>query len=265
MTAGARPSPLTTARLGPMLVEHTRAQLLTFLRNLALSVVTLVLPIVLFAFIASTDPAGEYRPGVSFGAFFLASMAAYAVSGVMIFNFGVSVATDRGARVDRLIRAGPVPPVLYLAARVITALVFAVLALAALFTFAANVTGVAMPVAQWLSLGAALLTGAFPFIALGFAISYLAGPNAAVAIANITYLVLGFASGIFIPYDALPDFVKAVAPYLPTYHYAQLAWGAVGMPVEPALESFAWLAGYGIALLAVAGWAWRREEGRVFG
>jgi ABC-2 type transport system permease protein len=248
-----------------MLLEHTRAQLLTFLRNLALSVVTLVLPIVLFAFIAMTDPVREYRPGVTFGAYFLASMAAYAVSGVMIFNFGVSVATDRGARVDRLIRAGPVLPVLYLAARVITALTFAVLALAALFSFAATVVGVAMPTSQWLTLGGALLAGALPFIALGFAISYLAGPNAAVAIANITYLVLGFASGIFIPFDALPGFVQSVAPYLPTYHYAQLAWGAVGMPVEPALDSFAWLAAYGLGLLAVAAWAWRREEGRVFG
>jgi ABC-2 type transport system permease protein len=122
-----------------------------------------------------------------------------------------------------------------------------------------------MPTSQWLTLGGALLAGALPFIALGFAISYLAGPNAAVAIANITYLVLGFASGIFIPFDALPGFVQSVAPYLPTYHYAQLAWGAVGMPVEPALDSFAWLAAYGLGLLAVAAWAWRREEGRVFG
>jgi ABC-2 type transport system permease protein len=248
-----------------MLVEHTRAQLLSFTRNLALSVVSLVMPIVLYAFIATTDPGREYRPGVTFGAYFLASMAAYAVSAVMIFNFGVTVAVDRGQRVDRLIRAGPVPPLVYLAARVVTALAFALLALAGLFAFAALVVGVDLSAGTWVALGGGLLVGAIPFIALGFAIAYLAGPNAAVAIANITYLVLAFASGIFIPFDALPGFIQGLAPYLPTYHYAQLAWVLVGLAGESIVVSFAWLVGYGLAFLALAGWAYRREEGRTFG
>jgi ABC-2 type transport system permease protein len=248
-----------------MLLAHTRAQFLSFLRNVALSVVTLVMPIVLFAFIATTDSARAYKDGVTFGAYFLASMAAYAVSAVMIFNFGVTVAVDRGQRVDRLMRVGPLPPMVYLAARVITALAFALLSLAALFSYAFLVAGVRMELGAWLGLAGSLLIGAFPFIALGFALAYVAGPNAAVAIANITYMVLAFASGIFIPFDQLPGFIRAVAVYLPTYHYAQLAWGAVGLPTESALVAFAWLIGYGVALLAIAGWAYRREEGRTFG
>jgi ABC-2 type transport system permease protein len=253
-----------TASLSRMLFEHTRAQLLSFLRNVALSVVTLVLPIVLFAFIATNDGARLYSADVTFGAYFLASMAAYAVSAVMVFNFGATVAVDRGQRVDRLIRVAPVPPLVYLAARVITALVFALLSLAALFTYAYVVAGVRLEAGTWLVLAGSLLIGAFPFIVLGFAIAYLAGPNAAVAIANITYLVLAFASGLFIPFDSLPSFVQEIAGYLPTYHYAQLAWHAVGLPTESALVAFAWLTGYGVALLAIAAWAYRREEGRTF-
>jgi ABC-2 type transport system permease protein len=251
--------------MGRMLVEHTRAQFLTFTRNVALSAVSLVMPIVLYAFIATTDPGREYRPGVPFSAYFLASMAAYAVSAVMIFNFGVTVAIDRGQRVDRLIRAGPVPPLVYLTARVITALAFARHALAALCVFAALAVGVEHAASTWVALGGVLLVGAFPFIALGFAIAYLAGPNAAVAIANITYLVLAFASGIFISFDSLPEFIQAIAPSVPTYHYAQLAWGAVGLAGESPVVSFTWLVGYGLVFLAVAVWAYRREEGRTFG
>jgi hypothetical protein len=41
-------------------------------------------------------------------------------------------------------------------------------------------------------------------------------PSAAVAIANIAYLALSFASGIFIPLDSLPSFVRDIAPYLMT-------------------------------------------------
>jgi ABC-2 type transport system permease protein len=250
---------------GRMLVEHTRAQFLVFVRNVALSVASVLLPVMLFAFIAMTGSAREYAPGVTFGAYFLASMAAYAVSGVMIFNFGVTVAVERGQKVDLLIRAAPLSPILYMAARVITALGFALIALTILFVFAYAVVGVHLGAATWFTLGGRLLLGSIPFIALGFAIAYLAGPNAAVAIANITYLGLAFASGIFIPFNSLPDFVRALAPYLPTYHYAQVAWSAVGLHTESLAVSLAWLAAYGLLFFAVAAWAYRREEGRRFG
>ena len=39
---------------------------------------------------------------------------------------------------------------------------------------------------------------------------------------------MAFAGGMWIPVDFLPDTIQAIAPYLPTYHYAQLALGAVG-------------------------------------
>lgn len=263
-TAAPAPVPLT-APLGRMLTEHARAQLLTFARDVALSVATIVLPSMLYAFIAMSDPNRLQAPGVTFGAYYLASMGAYAVSAVMIFNFGVTVAVDRGQRVDLLIRAGPVPPLLYLAARVITAFVFALAALVVLFSFAYLVVGLRLALETWLALGGALLVGAAPFVALGFAIAYLAGPSAAVAIANISYLALTFASGIFIPLDSLPEFVRGIAPYLPTYHFGQMAWTAVGVVDQPIAASLAWLAGYGLLFIAIAAWAYRREEGRMFG
>jgi len=253
-----------TAPVARMLAEHVRAQFLSFLRNVALSVVSIVMPALLFAFIAMADSTREYAPGVTFAEYFLASMAAYAVSSVMIFNFGVSVAVERGEKVDVLIRAGPLPPTIYLAARVLTALAFALVALGVLFVFAFLAVGVDMPLSTWLLLGGELLVGSVPFIALGFAIAYLAGPNAAVAIANVTYLMLAFASGLFIPFNSLPPFVQSIAPLLPVYHYAQLAWTAVGIAGEPPLVSFAWLTGYAVVFLAIAAWAYRREMGRSF-
>jgi ABC-2 type transport system permease protein len=57
--------------------------------------------------------------------------------------------------------------------------------------------------------------------------------------------------------------VEDVAPYLPTGGAARLMWAAVGdFPVDPA--SVAALAGWTIALAAVAVWAYRRDEGRRF-
>jgi len=58
--------------------------------------------------------------------------------------------------------------------------------------------------------------------------------------------------------------VRDLAPPLPTYHFGQLAWTAVGINGQPVLVSPAWLAGYGALFFAVAAWAYRREEGRMF-
>jgi ABC-2 type transport system permease protein len=109
-----------------------------------------------------------------------------------------------------------------------------------------------------------LLAGSLPFIALGFALGYLAG-NAAPAVANLIYVPLSFASGLFIPVAQLPSFAQQVAPYLPTYHYGQLAWGAVGAPSEPVVTSLAWLTAYMVLFLALAVRAYRREEQQKFG
>ena len=60
-------------------------------------------------------------------------------------------------------------------------------------------------------------------------------------------------------------FVRAVAPYLPAYHYGQLAWSAVGAATERMPVALAWLAGYTALFLAIAFRAYRREESRKFG
>ena len=78
------------------------------------------------------------------------------------------------------------------------------------------------------------------------------------------YLPLAFASGLFMPPEQLPVFVQHVAPYLPTYHYAQLVWSAVGAGREPVATSVTWLAGYAALFLWVAARAYRREARRKF-
>jgi len=127
------------------------------------------------------------------------------------------------------------------------------------------VGGVRQPPGVWLSVALRLLGGSLPFIALGFLIGYRYGSNAAPAVANLVYLPLSFASGLFMPLDQLPGFVRAIAPWLPTYHYAQLAWNALGAPTERMGISVLWLAGYTAIFLTLALRAYRREEDRKFG
>jgi ABC-2 type transport system permease protein len=85
------------------------------------------------------------------------------------------------------------------------------------------------------------------------------------AVANLVYLPLSFASGLFMPLSQLPAFVRRLAVYLPAYHYGQLAWGTVGAASESVLASLAWLAGYTLLFLLIAFRAYQREESRKFG
>lgn len=257
MSPGARAA---VAPLASMLLAQTLSQLRILIRTPAFSVTSLLLPIVLFTFFGLPFAHLVRHDAVTAGIYLLASFGAYAVGSVMVFAFGVGVAVERGMRIDALVRATPLPPALYMLAKVITATIFACAALVLLFGYGAVLGGIRQPPGVWLTVIVRLLVGAVPFVALGFAIGYLAGPGAAPAVANFVYLPMAFASGVFMPVDRLPAAVQRVAPYLPTHHYAQLAWNAVGSGTEPLAVSVAWLAGYSVLFFVVAVIAFRREE-----
>jgi ABC-2 type transport system permease protein len=251
------------APLAPMLVRQARAQARMFIRTPAVSVISFAMPLMLFVFFGMPAIGTPYLPGVDLGTFMLGSFAAYAVSSMMVFNYGVTIALDRGQRVDVLMRASPLPGSVFLAARTVTALAFGLLALVVLIAVAIA-AGIGLDAATWLSLVIRLAVGALPFIGLGFAVAYLCSPSAAPAVANLLFIGLAFGSGMFVPIDQMPGFLASVAPYLPTYHYAQLAWGALGAASESGWVAMAWLAGYTVVLFGLAAWAYRREAGRKF-
>ena len=251
------------APLPPMLLRQVRAQARIFLRTPAVSVISLAMPLMLFVFFGLPAIGTPYLPGVDLGTFMLGSFAAYAVSSMMVFNYGVTIALDRGQRVDVLMRSAPLPGGVFLLARTITALAFGVLALVVLFAVAIG-AGVRLDALTWASMAGRLIVGSIPFIGMGFAIAYLASPSAAPAVANLLFIALAFGSGMLIRVDQMPTFLAAAAPYLPTYHYAQLAWGALGASTEPDVIAIAWLAGYSAVLFALAAVAYRREASRKF-
>lgn len=257
--------PAEVAPLGPMVVRQTQGEFLRLWRSPIFSIFSLALPSIFYLFFG-IQSAQIVQRGVNVGAVVLASLAAYGVANVMLFSFGIGVALDRGRKYDLLMRATPLRPVAALTAKVLTATAFELLALVVLFAFAYLAGGLRMEGEQWLTLTWRLLAGAIPFLALGFAIGYLVSPNSAPAVVNLVALPMYFASGLFIPVEQLPSFVRSIAPFLPAYHYGQLVWEAVGRPPDNALWiSAAALMGYTLGFLAVAVWAYRADESRKFG
>ena len=254
-----------TAPVVRVLWKQSRAQIVNSLRIPAFTLTTAVLPIMFFAFFGLPNVHQKFQGStVNVGAYLMASFGAFAVSSAMVFNFGIGVAVARGQKMDVLQRAMPLPPGVALAATVVNAMLFALISLIALFTFATIAGGVQLSVGTWFNLTVRLLLGAVPLIGLGMAIGYAAGPNSAPAVANLIYMPMSFASGLFIPVQDLPNVVQKIAPYLPTYHYGQLAWNAVGAPTESVEKAVIGLAIWAAILFALALRFLRLDQNRKF-
>lgn len=229
------------------------------------SVFTLVFPLMfytVFGLTFGTEAAGP----VNVAAYMLATYGAFGVIGAALFGFGVGVASERGQGWLRLKRASPMPPAAYFGAKIAMALLFGLLVVLGLFALGFFLFGVRLPIPTWAALLGTLLLGALPFCALGVALGYASGPNSAAAVVNLVYLPMVFASGLWIPIEQLPGFMQRLAPFLPPYHYAQLALGTMGADRGGAawLHLLALLA-FTALFLGVALWAYRRDEGKTYG
>lgn len=256
---------IRSGRIAAMVWQQARTEFLKLWRVPMFSVPTLLFPILLFLLFGAPN-AGETLPGgASAGKYLLASFAAYGLLGIAFFSFGVGVATERGQGWTKLVRATPLRGWVYFAGKITMALLFSVLLLVILFLVAALVAGVRMPLSQWLMLGGTLVLGMLPMVTAGFALGYWAGPNSAAPIANLVYLPLAYASGFLMPVNVLPTVVQRITPYLPPYHYGQLAWRAVGIDDGALGAHIAWLIGTALVFGMLAVWGYRRDNGKQFG
>jgi ABC-2 type transport system permease protein len=240
-----------------MLYRQTLAEFRRLWRLPSFSLSTLCLPIIFFVLLGLPN-LDRHVAGVQAGPYLVASFATYAVTSVMLATFGISLSAERAQRLDILMRASPLPPLVYLLAKVLTAYV------ALLFAFARFAGGILIDPKVLLTMAGRLLLGAPAFMFLGCSIAYVAGPSAASAVLNLVYIPLAFASGLFIPLEQLPQAFQQVAPYLFTYHYARLAWSAVGVESVAVLQNLAWLAAYAAVFLLLALSAFHREETRTY-
>ncbi|HXM58792.1 MAG TPA: ABC transporter permease [Candidatus Dormibacteraeota bacterium] len=248
-----------------ILVAQTRAVLLGYWRLPTFVIFSMALPIMFFLFFGLPYAHEKGPGGITAGAYIMGNLGAYAVSSILVFNVGIGRAQARGQKIDLLQRATPLPGWAVIIADTIGAMVLGLISLLALYLFAALAGGVRLDAGNWLVVMVFSLVGALPLLGLGLAIGYGSGVNAAPAVANLIYLPMSFASGIFIPLSAMPSFLQKVAPYLPTYHYAQFVQHGLAPTTDESLTTaIVWLVGWGIVLFAIAIRMYRMDIARKF-
>lgn len=257
----------TTAAWSPVQAYRLEAkyELLKLVRMPAYAIPSVAFPVMFYVLFGLVF-AGRGPAGLSMATYLVATYGAFGVIGAALFGFGVGLAVERGQGWLLLKRATPMPPLALFTARLFVAAMFAIAIVALLIILASTAGGVRLPVAAWAAMFATLVVGAIPFCALGLAAGYLTGPNSAPAIINLIYLPMAFASGLWIPIEALPPLVKSIAPFLPAYHLAQLSLAAIGGGLgAPVWTHVAALAGFTVIGLALAVWGYRRDEDRNWG
>jgi ABC-2 type transport system permease protein len=219
------------------------------------------IPVLLYMMFGLPNP-NELDGGTTIRTAMLVSLSAYGIVSLAIFSFGENVARERGRGWTRTLRATPLPTSVHLMGKVIAAVAHAALIIVAMSVLAATAGSVDLPATAWIAFGATTLAGVLAFSALGFAIALLARPRAATVISKLTFLPLAFASGFFKPLSELPPIMRTIAPWLPTFHFGQLAYRTVmpaqdvedltGIASGPIAAHLAWVAAATTALAVLA-------------
>jgi ABC-2 type transport system permease protein len=106
------------------------------------------------------------------------------------------------------------------------------------------------------------VVGTVPFAAMGLLIALLVPANAASGVVNLIYLPMSFMSGLWIPIQFLPKFLRPVAPYLPAFHLSQLMETVFGYQQRNYSTAGHWagLAGFMLLMLGMSWAVFHRAE-----
>jgi ABC-2 type transport system permease protein len=235
-------------------VEVTEG-LLAIAREPAALFFSVLFPVMFFALFASLFGSRPGAGGIPTAVTMLATFGTFGVVSVMLLNPGISVADDRTRGWLRVKKVSAVPVSTTIIGKVIAALPYALVLLVALTVVSLLVVGPQIAFGTWLRLTGVLLLGGLPFALFGLAVGFVASSNATTAILNAVLFPMVVVSGLWFPMDLLPGIAANIAPFLPTYHLAQLALAQ--LTGAPAL-------GHLLALLLttavgglLAGWAYR--------
>ncbi|MFG2010687.1 ABC transporter permease [Micromonospora sp. NPDC048868] len=192
-----------------------------------------------------------------------AAMVTFSVMSANIFQYGVGVAEDRDQPWNPYTRTLPAGPAPRFAGRVLAGLALTYLSLVPVVVIGATLTEARVSAPAFLLALAIVTVISVPFTLLGLAIGYSMPSKAAIVVAQVVFFPLAFGGGLLSAPDQAPGFVEAVAPFLPTRGAVELMWAAVGdYPVNPL--SMVMLGVWVVLLALLAGWAYRRDEGRRF-
>jgi ABC-2 type transport system permease protein len=240
---------------------YSRYELLRTLRNRRFFFLSLAFPLVLYYLIAGSqrnvhDIGGT---GLSAPLYFMVGLASFGTMAAMLSS-GARIASERQAGWTRQLRISPLSTRSYLRAKIVTAYMMALITLLVLYAAGASL-GVSLAASEWLEMTGLILVALIPFAALGILIGHLLTPDSIGPALGGGIAVLAFLGGTWFPIPS-HGFLHDIGQLLPSYWLVQASHVAAGghaWRIEGWLVIGAWT----VVLSLLAGWAYRRDTGRV--
>ncbi|UYL07852.1 ABC transporter permease [Bdellovibrio sp. SKB1291214] len=201
---------------------HIYTQLLEHFRQPMYVVSTLIFPAMFFWFFgvpnAKTSDAALLLVG---------SFSCFAVLGVVLFQFSIGIAQEKNTPWSNYLSVLPLPDSLRLIPRILNSFFIAGLSVLAVTAVALISTPLNYSDISGWSFMAALALGAIPFALFGAGLGYAANSKSIVPLANLVYLPLSFAGGLWMPPQALPASIQEISKYLPTRFFGEFVWASL--------------------------------------
>lgn len=222
-----------------------------FIRNPASVFFTLVFPLMFLVIFTVIFGNGHLlvAPGhtVRVATFYVPSISSFSVITACYTNIAISLTFLRDSGALKRIHGSPLPVWSYMFARILHAIVMAILLVVICAAFGALFYGATLPSSTLPAFALTVVIGAAAFSILGVAISsFIPNADAAPAVVNGTVLPLLFISNVFIPLENPPQWLDIVGKIFPVRHFA-----------DALINSFFQLSGSGLRvndLVVIAVW-----------
>jgi ABC-2 type transport system permease protein len=202
-----------------------RLEIKQFFRAKESVIFSFLFPIVTMIFLSSAFPSSA-SPGVRFSDYLLPGLVASSLMIAGFSNLGGQIPVERDRGVLKRLAGTPMPKSAYFVGKIIMVIVTALAAVASLLIAAILIYDAKLPAtaARWVTFGWVSVLGVSACTLCGIAISSVPrdGKSAPALIAPIVF-VLQFVSGVFIVSRNMPEWLQAIAAFLP------LKWMCQGM------------------------------------
>lgn len=182
-------------------------------------VFTLLFPCLFFLIFGVPEGTDFFRANTLLGSF-----SAFGVIGVVLYQLAITSAQERHAAWQGYLRSLPVHPGVLLLARVLMVISFSLLSIVSVFTVAWAFTALSMDLWTFGIFTGWLLIGSLPFALIGYLLGMLVSPRGIVPLANLVYLTLSYAGGLWFPPQLLHPKIQALSAHLPSRKYAEVLW-----------------------------------------
>ncbi len=208
-------------------LRQTRYENRSFWRNPAAAFFTFVFPImfmIIFNLIFGNSKYSPFGANATVSEFYTPALMAFSVITACYTNIAMGVVFAREEGVLKRLRGTPLPPWVFLFARILVSVMVAVLLVVIIGVFGRVFYHVKLPGVRTLpALVVALVVGAATFSAIGLAVtSFVPNVDAAPAVVNATIFPLLFISDIFIPIPH-PGLLTHIADVFPVRHLSHAA------------------------------------------